>query len=94
MTATTTELTGTIVDGRVEFDAPTALPTGTRGRFVPEVEEEDFGPPMPAEPYDREKELAILRESYADAIAGRTRPLTEVMDEIRVKHGLPPRRED
>ena len=93
MPATTTELTGTIVDGRVELDAPAALPSGTRGRFVPADEDDDIGPP-PDEPHDRATELQILRDSYADAVAGRARPLKEAMDEIRVKYGLPPRRED
>ena len=85
-----TALNGTILDGRVELDAPADLPDGTRVRFVPDPlgeDEDDLGPPP--EPYDRETELAILRESHADAVAGRTRPLDVVMDEIRTKYGLP-----
>ena len=85
---TATALTGTIVDGRVELDAPADLPAGTRGRFVPDsLDEDDLGPPP--EPHDRATELAILRESYADALADRTRPFEEVMAEIKAKYNLP-----
>ena len=87
MPATATELTGTIVNGRVELDAPAALPDGTRGRFVLETADEDDGPPP--DTHDRATELAILRESYADALAGRTRPFEEVMAEIKAKYNLP-----
>ena len=95
MPATTTELTGVFVNGHIVPDSR-PLPDGTRVRFVPvsEDEDDDIGPPPPDEPYDRAAELQILRDSYADALAGRTRPLKEAMDEIRVKYGLPPRRED
>ena len=89
-----TMLTGVIRDGRVELDIPADLPDGTRVRFVPlpDDDDDDIGPP--SETHDRATELAILRDSYADALAGRTRPLKVAMDEIRVKYGLPPRWED
>jgi len=88
MPATATELTGTIVNGRVELDAPAGLPDGTRVRFVLETaDDEDDGPPP--DTHDRATELAILRESYADALAGRTRPFEEVMAEIKAKYNLP-----
>jgi len=90
MPAIATEFTGTIVNGRVELDAPAALPDGTRGRFVLDTDDdEDDGPPP--DTHDRETELAILRESYADALAGRTQPLAVVMAEIRAKYGFPPK---
>ncbi len=88
----TTALTGTILDGRVELDAPADLPDGTRVRFVPDPlgeDEDDLGPPP--DTHDRATELQILRESHADAVAGRTRPLDVVMEEIRAKYGFPPK---
>jgi len=88
MPATATELTGTIVNGRVELDAPAGLPDGTRVRFVLETaDDEDDGPPP--DTHDRATELAILRESHADALAGSTRPFEEVMAEIKAKYNLP-----
>ena len=85
---TATALTGTLVDGQVELDAPANLPNGTRGRFVPDPQvEDDLGPPP--DTHDRATELQILRESYADAVAGRTRPFEEVMAEIKAKYNLP-----
>ncbi len=82
VTATATALTGTIVDGRVvELDRPTDLPAGTRGRFVPDPQDEDdLGPPP--DTHDRATELQILREALEDVKAGRGRPFRQVMDEI------------
>lgn len=89
MPATATELTGTIVGGRVEFDAPADLPEGTRVRVsVPVAEEDDLGPPH--DTHDRATELAILRESLEDVKAGRGRPYREVMAEIAAEFNLPP----
>ena len=88
MPAIATELTGTIVNGRVELDAPAGLPDGTRVRFVLDTDD-DEGDGPPPDTHDRATELAILRESYADALAGRTRPFEEVMAEIKAKYNLP-----
>ena len=44
---------------------------------------------MPPEPYDREKELAILRESLEDAKMGRVRSFEEFMAELAKEHNLP-----
>ena len=88
MPMTATALTGTIVDGQVELDAPADLPDGTRVRFVPDPsDEDDLGPPV--EPYDRETELATLREALEDVKAGRGRPHREVMAEIAAEFNLP-----
>ena len=87
----TTALTGTIVGGRVVFDAPADLPNGTRGRFVPDPqddEDDDLGPPP--DTHDRATELAILREALEDVKAGRGRPHREVMAEIAAEFHLPP----
>lgn len=88
---TATALTGTIVDGRVVFDAPADLPAGTRGRFVPDPlgeGENDLGPPP--DTHDRATELAILREALDDVKAGRGRPHHVVMAEIAAEFNLPP----
>ena len=84
-----TALTGTIVNGRVELDAPADLPAGTRGRFVPDPQDEhDFGPPP--DTHDRATELVILREALEDVKAGRGRPFRQVIDEIAAEFNLPP----
>jgi hypothetical protein len=48
---------------------------------------DDLAPPP--EPYDRAKELAILRESLEDAKAGRTIPARQALADLARKHGLP-----
>jgi len=89
MPATATELTGTIVNGRVELDAPAGLPDGTRVRFVLETaDDEDDGPPP--DTHDRATELAILREALEDVKAGRGRAFEEVMAGIALEFNLPP----
>ena len=92
MPAIATEFTGTIVNGRVELDAPAGLPDGTRGRFVLETDaaadDEDDGPPP--DTHDRETELAILRDALEDVKAGRGRPFEEVMAGIALEFNLPP----
>ena len=70
---------GTIVNGAVVFDGSPKLPEGIRVRVELE-DDDDIG--APPEPYDREEVLASLRESFADAKAGRGRPIGEVMEEI------------
>jgi len=88
---TATALTGTIVDGRVELDAPADLPDGTRVRVsVPRVGEEDDDLGPPPDTHDRATELAILREALEDVKAGRGRPFRQVMDEIAAEFNLPP----
>jgi hypothetical protein len=76
---------GTIVGGRIELDVPIDLPNGTRVRV--ELADDDLHP-IP-EPYDREIELAILRESLQDAGAGRGTPAREFLKQIATKHNLP-----
>jgi hypothetical protein len=52
---------GTIVDGRVELDVPSKLPTGTRVRL--EVADDDLKETF-------EEHMAKLRQSIADMDAG------------------------
>lgn len=79
-------LEGTVVNGMIVLDDATRLPEGVRVR-VELVDADDLVPP--AESVNREHELAALRESLADARAGRTRPARDVLKEIAARHGLP-----
>ena len=92
------ELEGVVDNGVIVPDAGFRLPQGTRVRFevIEEFDEDDIDlidenlpDDHPDAPYDREKELAILRESIAEMKAGGGRPFEEVMAEIAAKHGLP-----
>jgi hypothetical protein len=80
-------LEGTVMNGVVVLDDGAQLPEGVRVQ-VEVADPDDLAPA--AEPYDREKELAILRESLEDAKAGRTRPFEEVMAEMAARYNLPP----
>ena len=91
-------LEGTVKNGTLVRDDGLRVPEGTRVRFevIEEFDEDDIDPTdenlpddHPDAPYDREKELAILRESIAEMKAGGGRPFEEVMAEIAAKHGLP-----
>lgn len=93
------ELEGTVIDGVVVPDSGLQLPEGARVRFelVEELDEDDLELPDPSlppdhpdAPYNREVELAILRESIAEMKAGGGRPWREVMEELSLKHGLDP----
>jgi len=79
-------LEGTVINGVIVLDNGARLPEGGRVR-IELMEDDDFFPPP--EPYDREKELAILRESIEDMKAGRGRPAREVLKEIAEKYNLP-----
>jgi hypothetical protein len=81
-------ITGTVVNGSVVPDAGRRLPEGAQIRL--EVVEE-IPPDHPMAPYNRELEIALLRESIAETKAGYPgRPLEEVMAEIAAKYNLPP----
>ncbi len=51
------------------------------------AEDDDLFPPP--EPYDREKELAILRESLEDVRAGRGTEAREFLKKLAEEHNLP-----
>ena len=81
-------LLGTVVNGVIVPDKGVALSEGTRVRIEPE---EVFEYPHPLAPYDREKELALLRDSIAEMKAGVPGiPLKEAMAQIRAELNLPP----
>lgn len=80
---------GTVQNGVIVLDGGAQLPEGCAVR-VEMTEPDDFddiGPPP--EPYDREQELAILREAVEDMKAGRGVPFEEFMVELAVKYNLP-----
>ena len=79
-------LEGTVVNGMIVLDSGTQLPEGERVR-VEVTDPDDLAPPL--EPYDRDKELAILKESLEDARAGRGSPARDFLKELAVKHNLP-----
>ena len=80
-------LEGTVVNGVIVLDAGTQLPEGARVR-VELADDDDLFPPP--EPYDREKELAILRESLENVKAGRGMPFEEFMAKLAGELNLPP----
>jgi hypothetical protein len=81
-------LEGTVVNGVIVLDVGTQLPDGVRVRVELAEDDDDFFPPP--EPYDREKELAILRESLEDVKAGRGMPFEEFMAKLAADLNLPP----
>ena len=93
-------ITGTVVNGAVVPDAGTDLPEGARMLMTlveeceedwPDLPDENLPPDHPMAPYNREVEIAILKESIAEMKAGYPgRPLEEVMAEIAAKYNLPP----
>ncbi|HEY7155469.1 MAG TPA: hypothetical protein VH575_16015 [Gemmataceae bacterium] len=80
-------LEGTVMNGVIVLDGGARLPEGERVR-VEVVDDDDLFPPP--EPYDREKELAILREALEDVKAGRGTPFEEFMAKLAAEYKLPP----
>jgi hypothetical protein len=87
------ELEGIVSNGVIVPDESCSLPEGTRVRIEVATDLDDeldrltlpdpsLPPDHPDAPYDREIELAILRESIAEMKAGGGRPFEEVMAEI------------
>ncbi len=79
-------LEGTVVNGVIQLDSGAQLPEGARVR-VELAEDDDLLPPP--EPYDREKELAILRQSLEDVKAGRGTEAREFLKKLAEEHNLP-----
>ena len=78
-------LEGTVVNGMIVLDSAASLPEGAR--VWVELEDDDAYPPV--EPYDRKKELAILREALEDVKAGRGTPAREFLKELAAQYNLP-----
>ena len=79
-------LPGTVVNGVIVLEGNAKLPEGARV-WVELEEDDDIGPPP--EPYDREKELAAIREGLEDVKAGRTMPFEEFMAKMAKDFNLP-----
>jgi hypothetical protein len=83
-------LEGTIVNGVVVLDGNPEVPEGARVRVDFEVEDGVFEYPHPLAPYDRQKEVALLRERIANREAGVPGiPLREAMATIAAELQLP-----
>jgi hypothetical protein len=80
-------LEGTVVNGVIVLDGGVRLPEGERVR-VEVADPDDLTPPP--EPYDREKELAILHEALEDVRAGRGVPFEDFMARLAAEYKLPP----
>jgi len=59
-----------VVDGVVVFDGGTKAPEGARVEVSFAIEGEVFEYPHPLAPYDRQKEVALMRERIARHEAG------------------------
>ena len=82
-------LEGTVVNGVVVFDRDAEIPEGARVRV--DFETEVFEYPHPLAPYDRKKEVALLRERIANREAGVPGiPLKVAMARIAAELKLPP----
>ena len=90
---------GTVVNGVIVPDKGEAFPEGARVRIELATEEDfqdipvptgEFEYPHPLAPYDREKEIELLRQSIAEMEAGEPGiPLDEAMDRIAAELNLP-----
>jgi hypothetical protein len=81
-------LEGAVVNGVIVLDGGAKLPEGTRVRVeLADEDDDDLFPPP--EPYDREKELAILREALEDVRADRGIEAREFLKQLAQEHNLP-----
>ncbi len=80
-------ITGTVQNGRVEFDEPVTWPDGSKVTLQLE-DREVYEYPHPMAPYDREKEIEGLLESIEDMKAGRVMDFYEFMEQVARKHDI------
>lgn len=80
-------LEGRVVNGVIVLDDGAVLAEGVRVRVEVEDPDDEIGPPP--EPYDREKELAILREALEDVKAGRGTEARAFLKQLAREHNLP-----
>ncbi|HKI35121.1 MAG TPA: hypothetical protein VKA46_24910 [Gemmataceae bacterium] len=78
---------GTVVNGVIVLDGGVKFPEGARVRV--DLADPDVIAPPP-EPYDRAKELALLREALEDVRAGRGVAVEEFMAQLAAEYKLPP----
>ena len=79
-------LEGMVVNGAIVLDGGAKLPEGARVR-IEVTDPDDLAPPP--EPYNRDQELAILREALEDVRAGRGMPFEEFMAKLAEEYQLP-----
>lgn len=91
-------LEGTVVNGAIVLDGTPALPEGARVRVELadglddiDIPTAGLAYPHPLAPYNREKEIALLRERIAEMKAGVPGiPVDEAMAQIARELNLPP----
>ena len=80
---------GTVINGVVVLDGSPQLPEGKRVIVDLAGDTTIYEYPHPMAPYDREKELALLRQAYAEAKAGKTSvPLAQFEAEFAKEFNL------
>ncbi len=79
-------LEGTVINGAIVLDGGAKLPEGARVQVEVPDGDDHFPPP---EPYDRAKELEILREALEDVKAGRGIPFEKFMAAVAAEFKLP-----
>jgi hypothetical protein len=79
-------LEGTVVNGVIKLEGGVHLPEGMRVR-IEVADLDELAPPL--EPYDRDQEMAILRDALEDVRAGRGTLARQVLKELADKHNLP-----
>ena len=84
-------LEGTIRNGGVVLDKPVHWPEGSRVTIELAAADEVFEYPHPLAPYDRDREIALLRERYEEVKAGVPgMTLEEAKGKIAAECNLPP----
>jgi hypothetical protein len=79
-------LEGTVVNGSIVIDDGSPLPEG--GKVLIDLMD-DLPEDHPLAPYDRAREMAILRDSFEDMQAGRGTNAREFLKELASERGLP-----
>jgi hypothetical protein len=90
---------GTISNGQIVVSAPLPLPEGTKVSIAvaddaDELESDEIDPtqfeyPHPLAKYDREKEIALLRERCAPLKEGEGIDAFEFLKQLAIERGLP-----
>ena len=81
-------LEGTVVNGAIVLDGGANLPEGARVQVKLPKDSAESHPPT--EPYDRDKELTILREALEEVKAGQGMSFEEFMSGLAAEFKLPP----
>lgn len=84
-------LSGTVINGVVVLEAGACVPEGTKVQVDITDDFERFEYPHPMAPYDRDKEIALLKERYQESKKPGAKffTLEEVRAEFAREFGLP-----